>query len=159
MKIPTKNGLIKIGSVQIEGIGKMRSMSYQSSDETTEIYVYSRNYLKCAYLFVKHAIRTYMHYREDIEAVSFPEVNTTYGKGHPKYRPLPTHTDESSGIVTSCYKLTFVGRLRLLIGGKIYWQQIIGGQPLQPQKPSLSNPISSVVVNGDTITDKQHKSP
>lgn len=74
--------------------------------------------------------------------IDFKECNAVFAKDQPQYRPLPAHR-HSTGRITTCWRLSFVERLRVLATGKIWWQQLTFGQPLQAQlgstvKPELS---------------------
>ncbi len=72
--------------------------------------------------------------------VEFKQQNCIYGKNQPGYIPLPAHKDVD-GIVTSYWKLSILERWTLLLTGRMYWQQHTFNDPLQPVKPSVSNPL------------------
>lgn len=74
-----------------------------------------------------------------MKPVKFKECNTTFAKNQPQYLPLPAHTDGTT--VTSCWKLNLWECFVVFLTGKIYWQQLVFGQPLQPQKPSVRKPL------------------
>ena len=64
----------------------------------------------------------------------------------PQYNPLPVaHIRYSDGTIAmiSCYRLTVRERLRILFGGKVWWEQLTFGHPLQPQKLYLQEPLAS----------------
>jgi len=75
--------------------------------------------------------------------VEFEGFNRTLAKDQPEYRPLPVHIKRNSkeGEVISCWKLSFKERVKLLFTGKIYWSQWTFNDPLQPQLPTLDNPV------------------
>lgn len=74
----------------------------------------------------------------------FPE--TILAKDQPEYIPLPVaRIRYSDGVqsMISCYRLTWLERLRVLFGGKIWWEQLTFGDPLQPQKMHLQEPFQN----------------
>lgn len=78
-----------------------------------------------------------------MEIVSFPEVNRTYAKEQPEYRPLPCYAapDDPQGRIVCCWRLSLWQRLNVLLTGRV-WQQILTfGQPLQPQLLSDEKPL------------------
>ena len=75
-------------------------------------------------------------------ATKFKEQNVVYAENQPEYIPLPVHKD-SEGIVTSCWKFSFMERLKVLFGARLYWQQLTFNTPLQPVSPSVGiSPIN-----------------
>ena len=72
--------------------------------------------------------------------VQFDGSNITFAKNQPPYRPLPAHCDLKSGRVTSCWRLTIIERLRVLLTGQV-WVQVLANGPLQPLKLAARNPL------------------
>jgi hypothetical protein len=72
--------------------------------------------------------------------IDFPQKNCVYAKNQPEYLELSAHKDKD-GIVTSCWRVTFWERIRILFTGRLYFQTMTFNQPLQPQKPSIENPL------------------
>ena len=69
---------------------------------------------------------------------------TVLAKDQPQYIPLPVaHVQYTDGVrsMISCYRLTWRERLRILFIGKVWWEQLTFGQPLQPQKLYLCEPL------------------
>lgn len=67
-------------------------------------------------------------------------------KDQPEYQPLPVaHIQYSDGThsMISCYKLTLRERVTIMIHGTVWWEQLTFGQPLQPQKMHLTEPLST----------------
>ena len=65
-------------------------------------------------------------------------------KDQPEYIPLPVaHIEYSDGVrsMISCYRLTWRERLTILFSGKLWWTKFTFGQPLQPQKLYLYEPL------------------
>lgn len=66
-------------------------------------------------------------------------------KDQPEYIPLPvacvTYCDGTRSCISS-YRLTWRERLRLLITGLVWWEQLTFGSPLQPQKMYTSEPLA-----------------
>lgn len=75
-----------------------------------------------------------------MKPMKFKGMNTVYAKNQSEYFPLPSHKTED-GEVTSCWRLTVWERIKLIFTGKIYWQVLTFNNPLQPQKPSIDNPL------------------
>jgi hypothetical protein len=74
-------------------------------------------------------------------------AETVLAKDQPEYIPLPVaHIQYSDGArsMISCYRLTLRERLTLLFNGKVWWEQLTFGQPLQPQKLYLHEPLRNV---------------
>lgn len=74
--------------------------------------------------------------------IDFPQSNMVLGKGQDQYLDLPAHFDIDETVVTSCWKLTWAERLKLLWTGKLWFQQLTFGAPLQPQLPRTDNPFA-----------------
>lgn len=67
----------------------------------------------------------------------FGAVNVTYAEDQPEYLPLPVHRSED-GQVTSCWRLTWRERLRVLLRGRLFLTIHTFGDPLQPQLPGTT---------------------
>lgn len=68
-----------------------------------------------------------------------------FAKDQPQYQPLPAIRCLDGRIVTR-WTLTWRERLRLIFGGNIYLQQLTFGEALQPQLPSVKEPILELVA-------------
>lgn len=75
-----------------------------------------------------------------MEPISFKGSNTTFAKDQPEYLPLPAHLSPD-GTVTSCWKLTWLERITVLLRGRFYFSVMTFHTPLQPQRPSVDNPV------------------
>jgi hypothetical protein len=73
-----------------------------------------------------------------MKAIKFKGQNVTYAENQPEYIPLPAYKDEE-GIVTTCWRFSFIERVRILFGAKLFWRQMTFHSPLQPVKPSIKN--------------------
>ncbi len=66
-------------------------------------------------------------------------------KDQPEYIPLPVsyieYGDGTKSMI-SCYRLTLRERMQILFTGKVWWEQLTFGHPLQPQKMYLREPLS-----------------
>jgi len=76
-----------------------------------------------------------------MEPIKFKQQNCVYAQEQPEYLPLQAHKSED-GIVTSCWHLSFVERIIVLVTGNLWWQTMTFNRPLQPQRPSVKNPLS-----------------
>lgn len=72
-----------------------------------------------------------------MEPIKFKEHNMVFAENQKEYLPLPAHRDDD-GVVTSCWKMTFIERIRVIFTGKIYLSQMTFNSPLQPQRPKVS---------------------
>lgn len=72
----------------------------------------------------------------------FSGSTVVIAKNQPPYLPLPAHLSDE-GIVTTCWGLTWKERVIVLCTGRLWWQTMTFGKPLQPQRPSATNPIES----------------
>lgn len=65
--------------------------------------------------------------------IKFPEHNVVFAADQPEYQPLPAFRNSSpQGEVISCWKLSFIERLRLLFTGKLWVSLYSFNQPLTP---------------------------
>ncbi len=63
-----------------------------------------------------------------MKPIKFEGQNVTFAENQPEYIPLPAHKDKD-GVVTSCWRFSFLDRLKVLLGYKLYWQQLTFNQP------------------------------
>lgn len=71
--------------------------------------------------------------------VDFKGSNAIFAKDQPQYLQLPAHVS-GDDVVTSCWRLTWRERFKVLLFGCFWWQQMTFGYPLQPQRPSIDRP-------------------
>ncbi|OGU55427.1 MAG: hypothetical protein A2V66_16760 [Ignavibacteria bacterium RBG_13_36_8] len=76
-----------------------------------------------------------------MKPIKFKGSNIVFAENQPEYLSLPAHKAEG-GTVTSCWGLTFRERIKILLKGKLYFSVLTFNQPLQPQLPSVNNPIT-----------------
>ena len=72
----------------------------------------------------------------------FPE--TTLAKNQEQYIPLPVakiHYADGTDSMVSHYNLGFLERLRLLLTGSLWIEQLTFGLSLQPQRPTVYEPF------------------
>lgn len=97
-----------------------------------------------------------------MEPVKFKGCNTTFAADQPEYIPLPAHNSKDThGVITTCWKMSFGERLLALLRGHIFLQQLTFNQPLQPQLPSVGNPLdgykTKVVKYRETELEKENR--
>ena len=68
-----------------------------------------------------------------MKPIEFEQQNIVYAKDQKEYLPLPSHKSKS-GVVTSCWKMSFKERLTVLFTGRVYCSLWAFYQPLQPQE-------------------------
>jgi len=73
--------------------------------------------------------------------IEFPGHTTVFAKDQPEYLPLPAHRGPApKHCVTSCWRLSWTERLKLLFTGRIWLQTWTFGGPLQPQRLDIDKP-------------------
>ncbi|HUS89874.1 MAG TPA: hypothetical protein VMW91_11045 [Desulfosporosinus sp.] len=75
-----------------------------------------------------------------MESIYFEECNTDIAKNQDQYITLPAHID-NDGIVTSCWKLTWIERFKVLFSGRVFLCVMAFHRPLQPQRMTVNNPV------------------
>ncbi|HYG22738.1 MAG TPA: hypothetical protein VEH04_08155 [Verrucomicrobiae bacterium] len=80
--------------------------------------------------------------REHLTLTEFPEQTVVIAKDQPEYRPLPAYRfrNDPEGKIICCWKLTMIGRIKLLFTGKLWHQVLTFNGPLQPQLITLEKP-------------------
>lgn len=84
-----------------------------------------------------------------MEVIKFDGYNVTYAKDQSKYLPLPAHKT-GDGKVTSCWRLSFFERLKVLFTGKIWVRMLSFNKPLSPIKIMLDRPFLEKNENNPT---------
>ena len=68
-----------------------------------------------------------------MKPVNFKYQNTVFAKDQPEYLPLPSlKLEGEKGNVISCWKLSFIERLRILFLGRIWLDLMSFNKPLTP---------------------------
>lgn len=68
-----------------------------------------------------------------MKSIEFKHQNVVFAKDQPQYMPLPAlKIDSAQGEVISCWKLTFLERLKVLITGKVWLSLCSFNKPLTP---------------------------
>ena len=80
-----------------------------------------------------------------MKPVKFSLQNTIYAEGQDEYLALPAHRNED-GVVTTCWKMTWREKLRVLWTGEVYLQTLTFGGSLQPQLLHAENPLGKINV-------------
>lgn len=76
-----------------------------------------------------------------MKPIDFKGRNRVFAKDQPEYIPLHAHISPG-GIVTSCWKMSFKERLKVLMMGEVWSQLLTFNKPLQPQLLSVDNPVT-----------------
>jgi len=74
-----------------------------------------------------------------MQPIEFKGVNVTYAKDQPEYTPLPVYKTPD-GEITSCWRLTFKERLKVLFTGNVWVSLLTFNKPLQPMRPFVDRP-------------------
>ena len=73
-----------------------------------------------------------------MKPIHWDKVNVVYAENQPAYIPLPVYKrDETYGLVTSCWNLSWRERLIVFITGQMFFTQMTFNDPLQPIKPEV----------------------
>lgn len=73
--------------------------------------------------------------------IEFPEQNITIKGDGARSFDLPAHYNKKHKIITSCHKLTLDEVGELVENGVIYLQILTFGDPMQPVRLSIQNPL------------------
>ena len=76
-----------------------------------------------------------------MKPIKFKEQDVVFAENQEPYLPLPAyrHNDDWK-CVSSCWRLDFVERLRVLFTGRIWVTMPTFGKPLTPVKLQIDNP-------------------
>lgn len=75
-----------------------------------------------------------------MENIYFDECNYEIAKNQPEYITLKAHVDDE-GIVTTCYKLSFLELIKIIFTRKLYLSIMTFKMKLQPQRLTVYNPL------------------
>ena len=68
-----------------------------------------------------------------MKPIEFTEQNCVFAKDQKEYLPLPAfRNDSEQGEVISCWKLSFIERMRILFTGKLWVSLMTFNNPLTP---------------------------
>jgi hypothetical protein len=86
---------------------------------------------------------------------TFNKANLTFAKNQPQYIPLPAHIEKALGTrpVTTCWKVSFWERIRILLTGRVWVEVLTFGDPLQPLKLGVTEPVL-LPNNGEHVSFK-----
>ena len=76
-----------------------------------------------------------------MKPIEFKNQNVVFAKDQPQYRPLPAYKDPV-GMVTTCWNLSFMERIKLLITGNLWVSLLTFNKPLQPILLDVDYPLS-----------------
>ena len=83
-----------------------------------------------------------------MKPIKFPESNVTFGQYQGEYIALPAlRVENKEGAVISCWKLSFFERLKILITGRLWLNQMTFGDHLQPILPT-ANKLDLILPKG-----------
>ena len=68
-----------------------------------------------------------------MKAIGFTGCNATYAENQPEYLNLPVHKAED-GLITTCWELSFIDKVKVVLTDKIFLQVLTFNKPLQPLK-------------------------
>ena len=74
-----------------------------------------------------------------MKIVKFDGWNVVYAKDQPGYLPLPAFRTEE-GEVVSCWGLSFVERVKVLLTGRVWLSVLTFNKPLQPLLMTVDKP-------------------
>jgi len=72
-----------------------------------------------------------------MQPIDFEHTNCKIAEDQKEYITLPAYkTTDDLGMVVSCWKMSFMERLRVLFTGRVYLSVLTFNKTLQPQKVS-----------------------
>ena len=74
--------------------------------------------------------------------VEFPQQNKKIAEQQDEYLTLPAFVD--GGRTVSCWKVSFIERVIILVTGKLWLSQLNFSHPLQPQLVSARSPFIKI---------------
>ena len=72
-----------------------------------------------------------------MKIIKFKECNVNFAENQKEYKTLPAFYDSNSGIVVSCYRITFKDLIKVIFTRKIWLGVMTFHKPLQPQLMSV----------------------
>jgi len=73
-----------------------------------------------------------------MKPIKFKHANTTFAENQKEYQSLPAlKIDGEKGVVISCWKLSFVEKIKILFTGKIWLSLMTFNKPLTPHLISV----------------------
>lgn len=76
-----------------------------------------------------------------MKPTTFEGSNTEFAKDQDEYLTLPAWRSDGGDEVVTCWSLSWMERLQLLITGRLWLRQLVFGHPLQPQLPQVEKPL------------------
>ena len=68
-----------------------------------------------------------------MKPINFEEQNITLGVNQSEYLPLPANKSAPPTVITTCWRMTILERIKTFFTGKIYVKIMTCGKPPQPQ--------------------------
>lgn len=68
-----------------------------------------------------------------MKAIEFTGCNIIFAESQKEYYNLPAYKAED-GMVLSCWKLSFIDKIKVILTSKIFLQVLTFNEPLQPLK-------------------------
>jgi len=85
-------------------------------------------------------------YGDFMKPIVFNEQTHILTKDQKQYIPLPIHYDNTHGRgkTTSCWKLTWKERFKILFSGIVWCSQLTFGKQYQPMHLTVTKPIQNI---------------
>ena len=94
-----------------------------------------------------------------MKSIKFKECNTQYAKDQDQYNTLPAlKIKGEEGHVVTCWKLSFLEKIKLLFGAKVWVSTMTFNKPLQPMLLSTSRKDHYSVNKCDHVWEVQDDS-
>lgn len=75
-----------------------------------------------------------------LKPINFKEAYIQIAKNQPEYITLPAHYDANKGIMTHCWKVNILERIKMLFKGTVWLRQMTFGDKLQPMMVMTHKP-------------------
>lgn len=93
-----------------------------------------------------------------MDPIKFKGHNMILAEDQPQYRPLPICVEhDPNGSMTSCYKLTWWERIKVLFVGRIFFRQVTFGRGFNPIEPLIEWKDRKCINCGLPIGDHKYK--
>mgnify|MGYP001597686316 CR=1 FL=1 len=77
-----------------------------------------------------------------MKPIEFKQQNVVFAKDQLEYLPLPAYrSPNKSGRVVTCWQLSWLERVKVLVTGRVWANQLTFQQALQPQKLCVDIPF------------------
>lgn len=90
-----------------------------------------------------------------MKPIKFKHQNITFAENQLEYMPLPAlKIDSQNGEVVSCWKMTFIERVKVLITGKVWVSLLTFNKPLTPSYLAVNRKEVYSIIGEKSLVEK-----